>query len=266
MLSELTPLAIVGRGRLGLALAQQARHNHQVVGPLPRTYRSQNLEGVHVVLLCVPDRQIAAAAQTLAERLPAGECPAVGHCSGASTLDPLNVLAQAERFSLHPLMSFSHSANMGGAPGSFWEGTSAAISGSSPGALRLASELARSFGLDPIVVADADRAANHAAASIASNLLVTLQTAAERLGETVGVPRQAILPLVRQTVENWAAQGAGALTGPIARGDHDTVARQRHAVAQRTPELLELFDVLTEATRGLASDCESSAPVIGRAA
>jgi predicted short-subunit dehydrogenase-like oxidoreductase (DUF2520 family) len=58
---------------------------------------------------------------------------------------------------------------------------------------------------------------------------------------------------VRASVENWAAQGAGpALTGPIARGDEDTVARQREAVQERTPELLPLFDALADATRRLA--------------
>jgi predicted short-subunit dehydrogenase-like oxidoreductase (DUF2520 family) len=57
---------------------------------------------------------------------------------------------------------------------------------------------------------------------------------------------------VRATVENWAAAGAErALTGPIARGDEDTVARQRAAVAERTPELLPLVDALAAAARGL---------------
>jgi predicted short-subunit dehydrogenase-like oxidoreductase (DUF2520 family) len=59
---------------------------------------------------------------------------------------------------------------------------------------------------------------------------------------------------VRQTVNNWAAAGSGSLTGPIARGDEATVERQREAVAQRTPELLALFDALTEATRTLCME------------
>ena len=62
------------------------------------------------------------------------------------------------------------------------------------------------------------------------------------------------MPLVRATVENWAAHGPeAALTGPIARGDEDTVARQREAVADRAPELVEAFDALVEATRALAA-------------
>ena len=60
------------------------------------------------------------------------------------------------------------------------------------------------------------------------------------------------MPLVRATVENWAALGPErALTGPVARGDEATVARQRAAVAERAPELLALFDALVEATRAL---------------
>ena len=97
---------------------------------------------------------------------------------------------------------------------------------------------------------DQDRAAYHAAASVASNFLVTLEGAAERLAATAGVERALLAPLVRAAVENWAARGAEeALTGPIARGDDETVARQRAAVAERTPDLLPLFDAMVDATR-----------------
>jgi len=102
-------------------------------------------------------------------------------------------------------------------------------------------------------VDDADRAAYHAAASVASNFVVTLEAAAERLAASAGVDRAALVPLVRAAVENWARLGAGrALTGPIARGDETTVERQRAAIAERAPELLALFDALADATRELA--------------
>jgi predicted short-subunit dehydrogenase-like oxidoreductase (DUF2520 family) len=58
---------------------------------------------------------------------------------------------------------------------------------------------------------------------------------------------------VRATVENWARDGAAALTGPIARGDDETVARQRAAIEERLPELLEVFDTLALQTRELAA-------------
>ncbi len=85
-------------------------------------------------------------------------------------------------------------------------------------------------------VAPEDRAAYHAAASIASNFVVTLEAAAERLAATAGVDRAALAPLVRAAVDTWAELGPErALTGPIARGDEGTVARQREAVLARTP-------------------------------
>jgi predicted short-subunit dehydrogenase-like oxidoreductase (DUF2520 family) len=102
----------------------------------------------------------------------------------------------------------------------------------------------------PFEVRDEDRAAYHAGASIASNFVVTLAWAAERVG---GADRAALAPLMRAAVENWAEHGAArALTGPIARGDEETVARQRAAVAERTPDLLAAFDALAHATRELA--------------
>jgi predicted short-subunit dehydrogenase-like oxidoreductase (DUF2520 family) len=108
---------------------------------------------------------------------------------------------------------------------------------------------------------DRDRAAYHAAASIASNFLVTVEAAAERLAATAGVERELLVPLVRATVENWARLGPQrALTGPVARGDEATVARQRAAVAERTPELLTLFDALVDTTRALAQPGTGAAP------
>src|SRR5687768_660018 len=105
-----------------------------------------------------------------------------------------------------------------------------------------------------VEIDDGDRAAYHAAASIASNFLVTLEAAAEELLATAGAQRDVLVPLVRASVENWAALGPErALTGPIARGDEATVERQRAAVAERTPHLLPLFDALAQATREIAA-------------
>jgi predicted short-subunit dehydrogenase-like oxidoreductase (DUF2520 family) len=184
----------------------------------------------------------------------------VGHCSGATGLD---VLAGHEAFALHPLMTVPAAGGADGAAAdaaparaggaSPFAGAGAAIAGSTPRALAIARELAERLDMRPTEVADADRAAYHAAASIASNYLVTLEGAAERLAATAGVDRALLAPLVRAAVENWARLGArDALTGPIARGDTGTVARQRAAVAERTPDLLPLFDTLADATRALA--------------
>jgi predicted short-subunit dehydrogenase-like oxidoreductase (DUF2520 family) len=234
--APLTSCAIVGAGRLGTALAGALRASGLAVeGPLGREARPG---AVDAVVLCVPDAEIARAAATIEPGVP------VGHCSGATGLD---VLAGHEGFSLHPLMTVPAGGD------AEFAGAGAAVAGSTPRALAVAEELAARLGLRATTVADADRAAYHAAASIASNFLVTLEGAAERLAGTAGVDRALLVPLVRATVDNWARLGAGgALTGPIARGDEATVARQRAAIQERTPDLLPLFDTMADATRALA--------------
>jgi predicted short-subunit dehydrogenase-like oxidoreductase (DUF2520 family) len=230
-------VAIVGAGRAGHALATALRRaGNAVEGPLPRGAAPRDADAV---LLCVPDDQIAAAAALVPSGAP------VGHCSGASGLD---VLVPHEAFSLHPLMTLPADAD----PAVF-AGAGAAIAGTTDRALDLARALAIRLGLRPIAIAPGDRTAYHAAASIASNFLITLEAAAERLAATVGVDRDDLLPLVRATVENWARLGPErALTGPVARGDEQTVSAQRQAIAERAPDLVPLFDALVEATRTLA--------------
>jgi predicted short-subunit dehydrogenase-like oxidoreductase (DUF2520 family) len=231
----LTVAAIVGAGRMGNALATALSETGlQIEGPLGR---GASPGAVDAVVLCVPDSEIARAAAAIEARVP------VGHCSGATGLD---VLAGHEAFSLHPLMTVT----AGRRPE--FAGAGAAVAGSTSRALAVAEELAARLGLRATAVADADRPAYHAAASIASNFLVTLEGAAERLAATAGVDRSLLVPLVRASVDNWARMGAaGALTGPIARGDDETVARQRAAVQERAPDLLALFDALADATRAL---------------
>ena len=236
--SGLGRCAVVGAGRLGTALTGALRAAGVAVdGPLGRDATGQ---GADVVLLCVPDAEIAAAAGAVRRR----DGLLVGHCSGATGLD---VLRPHEGFSLHPLMAVPRE-------GAVLAGAGCAVAGATARALAAAEALAGALGMVAARIDDADRAAYHAAASIASNYLVTLEAAAERLAAGAGAPRELLVPLVRATVENWAAHGPErALTGPIARGDEDTVARQREAVAERAPELLDLFDALAGATRDLAA-------------
>jgi predicted short-subunit dehydrogenase-like oxidoreductase (DUF2520 family) len=231
-----TRLAVVGAGRLGTAVAGGLRSESQfeLVGPLGR---GADTAGCDAVLLCVPDREIAAAAAAIAPG------PIVGHCSGATGLEPL---APHEAFSMHPLMTVP-------ASGADFRGATAAIDAGSNRAMEVARLIANALEMEVVHVAPENRVAYHAAACIASNFLVTLEAVAERLAATAGVTRQMLAPLVRATVENWATLGPEhALTGPVARGDEATVARQREVVGQRTPEFLPLFDALTAATRDLA--------------
>jgi len=101
-----------------------------------------------------------------------------------------------------------------------FSGAGAAVAGNTAHALWIARSLAATLGLQPVHIRDEDRAAYHAAASIAANFLVTLEDAAETLLATAGADRSMLVPLVRAAVENWAALGGpAALTGPVACGD-----------------------------------------------
>lgn len=244
-------VAVVGAGRLGTALARALREAAaSVQGPLGRGRRPDRCDAV---VLCVPDAEIAAAAEVVA-----GSAPFVGHTSGATSLRP--ALAPAERtgaqlFGLHPLQTFAGPATASGLD--VFAGAGCAVAGTSPAALELAAMLGRRLGMVPFEIDDEGRAAYHAAASVASNFLVTLQEAAETIAAGAGLdPHEAralLMPLMRRTVENIAELGPEAsLTGPIARGDGETVEAQRAAVEESAPHLLDLFDELVRHTRALA--------------
>jgi len=236
-------VAIVGAGRLGSALARALRAAGVAVeGPLGHAAAPRS----EVVLLCVPDAEIERAAAT------AHATRFVGHVSGATPLAALDT-AGGEAFGLHPLQTFA-----GGEGPEAFHGVGCAIAGATPEALAVAQSLALRLGMTPIEISDSERAAYHAAASIASNFLVTLQAAAEQLAAGAGIAptdaRTLLAPLVRSTVDNWAERGPrDALTGPVARGDHATVARQRDAVARHAPQLLTVFDELVVCTAAVAS-------------
>jgi predicted short-subunit dehydrogenase-like oxidoreductase (DUF2520 family) len=177
----------VGRGRVGTALADAlSRAGYEVSGPLGRCADGLRADGLaaDAVLLCVPDAEIAPAAAQVALG------PLVGHCSGATSL---RELTPHEAFSLHPLMTVT-------TEGADFAGAGAAIAGTTPRALAFAAELAAALAMLAVEVAEPDRAAYHAAASIASNFLVTLEAAAERVGAAAGMEREQLVPLVRATV------------------------------------------------------------------
>jgi predicted short-subunit dehydrogenase-like oxidoreductase (DUF2520 family) len=212
---------VIGSGRVGSAAAARLRERGVAVG-----------EGdPDVVLLCVPDTAIpeVALSKTLGRSW-------IGHVSGATPLSALD--PHERRFSLHPLQTFDRS----GDPAQF-DGAWAAVSGETEEALSVARELAEILGLRPFELADEDRTLYHAGAVFASNYLVTLQRAAVRLG----VPAEALVPLMKRTIENGFQ-----LTGPIARGDWATVEAHKQAIRAERPELEDLYETLAEATVLLA--------------
>ena len=230
-------IAVVGFGRLGTALHRALASAGFDAGVEPLG-RGASGDGADVVLLCVPDRQIAAAAAAITPG------PLVAHASGASSVD-LVAVHHARRGVMHPLMSVPNGdASL--------EGACAAIRATSPADSAVLRSIAERLGMVPIDVAEEDRTAYHAAASLASNALVALQLAAAELAATAGVPASALQPLARASLAQVGASGPAALTGPAARGDWETVAAQRAAVADRTPHLLPLFDAVTDACAAVA--------------
>lgn len=187
-------------------------------------------EGAAIVLLCVPDRAIAEVAGSIERG------PWVAHLSGATPLAALD--PHVRRFSLHPLQTFTRARGAEQLDGAW-----AAVTGETDEARAVAVELAELFGLTPFVLPDADRALYHAGAVVASNYLVTLRRVAGELFATAGVPAQALDPLMSRVIENGFQ-----LTGPIERGDWETVERHRAAIAAAAPDLLEAYDTLASLT------------------
>jgi len=222
---------IGARGRVGSAMSARLG----VLG-LVRTDRTPD-----VMLLCVPDRAIA----EIAAGIEPG--PWVAHVSGGT---PLEALAPHERrFSLHPLQTFTHERGPEQLDGAW-----AAVTGDTESARAVATALAEVLGLRPFVLDDDRRALYHAGAAIASNYLVTLRRVAGELLAASGAPPEALDPLMRRVIENGFA-----LTGPIERGDWETVERHRAAIAEHAPDVLEAYDVLARLTRDRVVEGSASA-------
>jgi predicted short-subunit dehydrogenase-like oxidoreductase (DUF2520 family) len=211
---------VIGHGRVGSAVAARLRERgHEL--------RSDNGD---LVLLCVPDTAIS----QVAAGIPPG--PWIAHTSGAT---PLAVLApHATRFSVHPLQTFTRARGPEQLDGAW-----AAVTGETPDAVRRATWLAVELGLQPFELADEHRALYHAGAAIASNYLVTLYQAASRALEMAGAPPEALVPLMRRTIENGFE-----LTGPLARGDWATLEAHLEALRKHLPELEALYQALADAT------------------
>ncbi len=205
--------------------------------------------GVHLdrddpelVLLCVPDRAIAEVAVDVALG------PWIAHVSGATPLTALD--PHVRRFGLHPLQSFSKSRGPEQLDGAW-----GAVTAESGEARAVGFWLGETLGLRPFELDEASRAAYHAGAAFASNYLVTLRAAARSLLEAAGAPPEALDPLISGVVENGFE-----LTGPIARGDWDTVERHLEVIRAERPELEELYVVLAEATARIAGRDPHEAP------
>ena len=213
---------IIGGGRAGGAMAiALAEVGWRVAPVLGRSATAPEIagaaDGVDMVLIATPDAAVAEVAAAVEPSAAA----AVAHLAGSLGLDA--VAPHPRPAALHPLMALPDAA----------VGARRLLAG---GWFALAGDpivrqVVRDLGGRALEVADADRAAYHAAAVVASNHLVALLGQAERIGSAAGVPFAAFIDLVRATVDNVDDLGpAAALTGPAARGDTGTIRRHLEAI------------------------------------
>src|ERR1051326_1060024 len=256
-------IAIVGPGRLGTALARElfragyvireiisrdnpaskrkatalAKSVRARVGAAKRAHLEADL-----VWFCVPDREIAKAASALA-KLWRGKF--AFHSSGALTSDELKPLRRAgvSVASVHPLMTLvrNSSPSLKGVPFAI-EGDVAAV--------KAGREIARKLGAEPFSIPKQNKVAHHAWGAFTSPLLVALFAAAEEVAGLAGLPateaRRKMLPIIRQTIANYAALGPEkALTGPLVRGDVEIVRKHLTALS-KTAEAKSVYRALSD--------------------
>ena len=251
-------LSFIGAGTLGTALARACAiagyhvltihsHSHEdakrVAGTLRQSEAVTNpadTTRADIVFLTVPDDAIAAVCESIA--WPAS-CSVV-HCSGALSLDVLKSAAKtgAAVGSLHPLQTFAAGAEQAGRLSDI----SYALEASTPKLHDTLQDLVVALGGRPQWIAGADKPLYHASAAMASNYLVALLGDASKLWESFGLSREngmnALLPLVLGTIDNLQDVGfPDALTGPIARGDVDTVRIHLEALTASQPGIVQSY-------------------------
>jgi predicted short-subunit dehydrogenase-like oxidoreductase (DUF2520 family) len=265
--------AIIGCGKVGITLAWHLAQ----IGFVPAGFSSRRSASAHaaaetagdgrvcrdprdatgdadVVFITTPDAAIQTVAKDLAEREGLKRGAVVLHCSGvlpSTILAPVHACG-AHAGSLHPLQSFAEPSF----PSNPFRGIVMAGEGE-PRALDMARAIATRLKAKFLAIETANKTLYHAAAVVASNYLVTLLDVAKQLLEGCGIaPEEALdvlMPLVRGTLANIESRGVnGALTGPIARGDWETVDAHCRKIAQSLPGLLSFYQEMGRHTLPLA--------------
>jgi predicted short-subunit dehydrogenase-like oxidoreductase (DUF2520 family) len=266
-------IAIVGAGNLASALAVALSQAGYAVGPIISRKEGASLRrarrlaheigavaapcghgtlnvNAEVIWFCVPDAAIASAGRDFlrATDWKAGDWKTkiALHSSGALISDELAVLRQqgAAIASVHPLMTFVRGSQPSLA------GVSFAIEGDTT-AQRLARAIVKDIGGRAYPIQKKDKTAYHAWGTFASPLLTALLVTSERVASAAGVKRedarQRMMPMLKQTLANYAAsEGRGIFSGPIIRGDTDTVKRHLQ-ILRRIPIAQGVYVALSRA-------------------
>ncbi|WGW10993.1 DUF2520 domain-containing protein [Saxibacter everestensis] len=270
-------VGIVGAGRVGAVIGNALRAaGHAVVGATATSdasvERVENLlpgvpildiptviERSELVLLTVPDDALPELVEGLATAGCWQQGQLVAHCAGRYGVEVLRPVLGfgAIPLAIHPVMSFTGTSIDVARLSQAVFGVTAAAP-----VLPVAQALVVEMGAEPIVIAEADRPAYHAAVAHASNHTVTVIAQASEMLEAIGIedPGQVLAALVRASADNALEKGQAALTGPVSRGDVETVrahleALTEHARATGNEELLITYALMSRATteRALAA-------------
>lgn len=246
-------ILIAGPGRAGTSIGIAAeRAGHEIAGALVRATPSkwanldweEPLPQADLLLIAVRDEAIEEVAHRLAP--VAGQAAVAAHLSGFT---PVTTLLPFRSFGvaiggLHPLQSLPDP-----------ETGSAALAGAYAGidgdqlAIDTLTHLATSLEMIPFHLDDASRPAYHAAAAAASNFVVAALAVSADLYESAGIDPKVSRPLVERAMANVFDKGAAAsLTGPIARGDVETVVGHLAAAKDVSEHVGRQFQLIAEAT------------------
>jgi predicted short-subunit dehydrogenase-like oxidoreductase (DUF2520 family) len=261
-------IALYGTGRasgaLGIAFTNAG---HTIVGVHGRTPEHIAATSdlfdvtpgpVELRVIAVSDDAIEEVAQDIADL---ADGVSVVHVSGAvsvAALDSIGAMG-SQVGSFHPLQTMPDPVSGARRLRGAWIG----ITATEPFYEELAA-LAESIGCRPFSLADESKPLYHAAAAASANFVLAALAVAEELFDSSGVPFEAAIPLVDTIVENAFALGPrAALTGPIARGDVATVAKQLEAVQKERPDLYDQFVSLARITASTAGTVDRFEDVLG---
>jgi predicted short-subunit dehydrogenase-like oxidoreductase (DUF2520 family) len=269
-------ITIVGAGNLGAALAMCLRQAGYVIDQIVfRDSRASRRKATalarrvgaravtiaraaidsDVVWFCVPDDAIAEVARSVAQKADWKGTVAL-HSSGALASDELAALRRlgAHVASVHPMMTF--------VAGSLQTGSSQASSQRSPAgvpfaiegdvaAVRAGRAIVKELGGKAYAIRRQDKVAYHAWGTFASPLLTALLATTEHVAAAAGVNRieakRRMLPILQQTLVNYAVlDAAGSFSGPIVRGDVETIRRHLR-VLRKVPAAGEVYAALAKA-------------------
>ena len=265
-------VGVIGAGRVGSVLAAAlGRAGHQVVAVsavsdasvrrirrnlpgVPVLPPDQVLAGADLVLLTVPDDVLPGLVAGLASAGAPMQGRLIAHASGRHGLAVLEPAARqaALPLALHPVMTFT------GRPDDIDKLAGICFGVTAPEPLRpVAEALVVEMGGEPVFIAEELRGLYHAALASSANHLVTLVVQAADLLRQAGVanPGRLLGPLLFAALDNALRLGDAALTGPVARGDADTVASHIQALRAASPEAVAAYVALARLTadRALAA-------------